>query len=275
MSRLYALIALLVAIGAPARAQVVMETGVDRLELRGAGNIMAALEELAETFMTEHPKETIILGKASAERGLKALISGVTEMAMAVDEMPDDMTRLAVTHNVKLIKTCIFVDGVVPVVAESNPVTNLTLKQLRDIFRGEIKNWKEVGGADAKIDVISHDRASGAYEIFKAKVLGDDAVVTPEATIPPGDLAAAMTPNSISYTGMNAVGKLREVTVNGVAGSIKTVKSGEYPIIRASCLYQRSPGSALGNSFIDFIFTPAGQAALVAHHTVPTPRVNQ
>jgi phosphate transport system substrate-binding protein len=266
---------LALALGAPGRssADVTVPASTDRLELRGAGNMMAVLQLLAESYMTQHPKTMIILGGGSAERGLRALVIGVTDMAMAVDEVPADIQRLAGASDVKLVQTCIFRDGVVPVVTADNPVTNVTLKQLRDIFRGEIKNWKDVGGHDAPIEVVSHDRGSGAYEIFKAKVLGDDAVVTPDATTATHNLAGSMSANTISYIGMNAVGKLRPLTVNGVAASIKTVRSGEYPIIRQSCLYQREPGSALAKSFIDFVYSPVGQAALLAHHTVPSPRV--
>lgn len=266
-------LALALSTSAPGSAEVTVPASTDRLELRGAGNMRAVLQPLAESYMTQHPKTMIILGGGSAERGLRALLTGVADMAMGVDELPDEIERLAGAGNVKLVQTCIFRDGVVPVVTADNPVTNVTLKQLRDIFRGEIKNWKEVGGHDAPIEVVSHDRSSGAYEIFKAKVLGDDAVVTPEATIATRNFAGTMTATMIGYMGMNAVGKLRPLTVNGFAASIKTVRSGEYPIIRQSCLYQREPVTPLGNSFIDFIFSPIGQAALLARRTVPSPRV--
>jgi phosphate transport system substrate-binding protein len=245
----------------------------NRLELRGSGNVMAALEDLAEKYMTEHAGTTIILERVSAERGLKALINGVAEMAMAVDEIPDDMQRLADEHHVKLEKTCIFIDGVVPVVAETNPVTNITLDDLRDVFSGKIKNWKELGGPDGAIEVVSHDRSSGAYEIFKGKVLGDEAVVTPAAKIAGNEMPRDIGPLSIGYAGMNSVQKpLKALTVNGFAASPKSIAAGDYLIVRQSCLYQRAPGSDLGNAFIEYVFTPTGQEALVSHNTVPSKR---
>jgi phosphate transport system substrate-binding protein len=262
-------LAMLLIFAAQARADAPAPTPGQSLDLRGAGTMLAALQELAESYMATHPKATIVIDKVSAERGLKALIVGTADMALAVDDVPPELARMAGTRDVKLEKTCIFVDGVVPVVAPENPTTNLTIKQLRGIFDGTIKSWKELGGPDTKIDVVSHDRTNGAYEIFKVKVLGDDAVVTPDATIVTSDYASAITGNAIGYIGMSAVGKLKPLAVNGVTATEKTVHSGEYPIIRQACLYQRTPGTVLGIDFIAHVQSPEGRAILTAHHGVP------
>ena len=125
---------------------------------------------------------------------------------MATDIVPEELEKLARTRGVKFDWFDVCRDALVPILNPANPVSALTLKQLSDIYRGAILNWKDVGGSDASIHVLSHEGTSGTYETFKQAVLGDSAVITPSARMlsHQGVLdLVAKDPDAIGYIGMH------------------------------------------------------------------------
>jgi phosphate transport system substrate-binding protein len=235
--------------------------------------MVPVMETLAESYMQAHPDEKVLVAGHFADRGVKALIVGVADMAMGVDELPEDTRALAAARGVSLARTCLFRDAIVPVVSADNPVTNLSLAQLRDVFHGTIKNWKELGGSDTPITIVTQEVTSGAYEVWKRVLLGADSVISRDAIVAPeAEYTDRITSGAIGFLGMNWVTNVRALTVDGVAATADTVRSGAYPIVRTSCVYQRAGGTPVGNAFLDHVFSAEGQAAIAAKQLVPIPR---
>ena len=145
-----------------------------------------------------------------------------------------------------------------------NPVKNLTTLQLKGIYDGSIKNWKQVGGKDSAIVVISRDTSSGTYEVWHEKVMSKTDVGK-EALLQASNGAILSTvgenPKAIGYIGIGYLNdKIKVLTVNGVEGIIENGKSGKYPIFRKLYMYANEDKySNEAKSFVDFILSEEGQ----------------
>jgi phosphate transport system substrate-binding protein len=265
-----------IALGFPAGvpADVARPSAADhRLEIRGADAMVPVMRRLAEVYMQAHPDAKVLVAGHYADRGTKALIVGVADMAMGVDDLQEDTRLLAELRGVKLVRTCVFRDAIVPVVAVDNPLRDISVDQLRGVFRGAITSWQALGGSDVPITVVTQEVTSGAYQTWKSQLLADDTVVSRDAVVAREDeYEDRITATAIGFLGMNWVGKLRAPSVNGVAATADTVRSGAYPIVRTSCVYQRDGGTPLGNAFLDYVFSPDGQRAIAAMQLVPIAR---
>lgn len=248
------------------RADVHAQGSAHSVELRGSTAVYPLAQRVAEAYMREHPDASVVVTEENSYRGLKAMIVGTAEIAMATDVVPDDLDRLARDRGVKFARVDIYRDALVPVIHPANPVSAIALGQLRDVFRGAIVNWKDVGGNDAGIHVVSHEGPSGTYEIFRRTVLGEGAVVTPSARmLPHRELVDAVgkDPTAIGYVGMHEAHGLKVLTVDGVAADAASITSGRYPVHRQLSLYAREPLSGEAKSVIDFFLDPAKGQAMV------------
>jgi phosphate transport system substrate-binding protein len=259
-------------VGSDGRAQVRAQQAPESLEIRGSGSVLPLAQHVAEAYMQEHPDSIVVVSSGGNRRGLKSLILGTCEMAMAGTEVPEDIEKLAAQNNVELVSTDIYQDAVVVVVHPDNPIRDVSMKQLRDVFRGAITNWSELGGRDAPIFAVTHDGSTSTFEVFKRAVLGEDAVITPKAVLPTQDdtFEQAITETAIGYTGLHSARKLKVLSVDGVAPSMASIASAAYPIRRTLRLYQRKPESAIGKAVLDDFLSPnKGQAFVRAMGDVP------
>jgi phosphate transport system substrate-binding protein len=269
--RLVPLLALPLLATADGKADVRAQGNDTSLEIRGSGSVLPLAQRVAEAYMADHPDATIVVSSGGDRHGLKSLILGTCEMAMAGSELPEDLAKLASDTKVELEAADIYKDAVVVVVHANNPIRDISMRQLRDVFRGAITNWRDLGGKDAPIIVTTHDPASSTFEIFKKSVLGDGAVITPTATLTHhDDFETAITENAIGYTGLHDAGSLGVLTIDGVPANVSTIASGRYPIRRTLRMYQRKPESGIGRAMLDALLAPnRGQAMVRAMGDVP------
>lgn len=252
---------------ADAQAHAVTES----IQLRGSGAVVPLAQRVAETYMTDHPNTIVAVSSGGNRRGMKSLIMGTCDMAMAATDIPPDLERLAAEKRVELVGTEIFHDAVVVVVHPNNPVGDLTLRQLHEVFRGAITNWHELGGRDAPIVVVNRDPDSGTFDIFKKAVLGNDAVITPKALVAPDDeFIEHVTDDAIGYTDEHEMKELKILTISGIRANTRTIASGQYPIRRTLRLYQRKPVTALGKALLGYFLAPdKGQSFVRTFGDVP------
>jgi phosphate transport system substrate-binding protein len=153
------------------------------------------------------------------------------------------------------IQQIVALDGLSMIVNPQNPVKNLTMEQVLQIYTGEIKNWKELGGPDQAIVVISRETNSGTYETFETKVLGGKKM-TPKTEYANSNGAirtrVMSTPAAIGYVGIAFTEGVKPLTVNDVACTEETVLAGKYPIARPLYMYTNGRPSA-GTPLCDFI----------------------
>jgi phosphate transport system substrate-binding protein len=144
-----------------------------------------------------------------------------------------------------------------------NKIANLTLDQIRAIYTAEIKNWKDLGGANKSIVLVSRDVSSGTFEVFKEIVLKGDAVHESAMKLASNQAVATTisnTADAIGYVGLGYVSsKVKSVKVDGVEASVATAQSKKYPITRGLHMYSNGTPTGTAKAYIDFIMSAEGQ----------------
>jgi phosphate transport system substrate-binding protein len=231
--------------------------------VKGSDTMVILAQRWAEEFMKKNASNKVQVTGGGSGTGIAALINGTTEIATASRPMKDDeREKLRTRFNTPGTEISVAKDGVTFYVNESNPVTSLTMEQLKGIYLGDITNWKQVGGPDAKIVVYSRENSSGTYVFVKDHLLGGEDYVASAQTLPGTAAvvnAVAKEKNGIGYGGA-AYGKgIKELSVNGVGPTAENVKSGKYPLARDLYFYVRNKPTGEVKGFIDFCLSPEGQ----------------
>jgi phosphate transport system substrate-binding protein len=241
--------------------------------IKGSTTVLPIAQGTLEAFMKKHPEVQISLSGGGSGEGIKALIDKTTDIATSSREIKKEEVELAKTKNINPVANVVANDAIVPVVHPKNKVKNLSIDQLSQIYQGKITNWKEVGGEDLKIVVISRDSSSGTFESWDHFVM-KKAKVAPQAQMlaSNGAIVTAIAKNryAIGYLGIGYVNKsLKPLQVNGITASIATALSKEYPMSRE--LYMYTDGDATGNvaKYIAFVKSAEGQKIVVKEGFVP------
>jgi len=242
--------------------------------IKGSTTVLPIAQKVSETYMKENPDVKITIEGGGSGNGIKAIIDGSTNIANSSRFIKDKEVKMAVEKGAYPVPFAIAYDCIVPVVHPTNSVVNITLQQLKDIYEGKIKNWKDIGGPDRPVVVISRDTSSGTYEVWEEKVLSGGRVF-PGALLQASNgavaQAVAKNPNAIGYIGLGYINKeVKDLMVNKVKGSAKTTLDGSYPISRP--LYMFTPGWPKGDTLrlINYIMHPEkGQKQLSEIGFVP------
>jgi phosphate transport system substrate-binding protein len=142
-------------------------------------------------------------------------------------------------------------------------IADITTEQLRDIYNGKIKSWKELGGPDRPISVVSRDTSSGTYEVWEEKILKGDKVI-PDALLVASNGQAVQTVAqnhyAIGYIGIGYVDKsVKVLKVNDKVASTKSIRDGSWPIARPLIMYTNGTPKGKIAKFIDFMLSKEGQ----------------
>lgn len=245
----------------------------EELVINGSTTVLPIAQKAAEVYMKEHPDVNISVSGTGSGDGIKALIDGTTDIANSSRFIKDSEIEQAIDNGAFPVPHRIALDSIVPVVHPRNPVKNLTMKQLKGIYMGQITNWKEVGGEDKGIVVISRDTSSGTYEIWHKLVLEKERV-TPKASLlaSNGAIVTAVANNSyaIGYIGFGYVNsEVKMVSVGGIVPSANTTRSGKYPIARDLFMFTDGWPKGIVLDFINFLVSPAGQKVVEEVKYVP------
>jgi len=228
--------------------------------ITGSTTVLPVAQKVAEAYMSQNPDVKISISGGGSGEGIKALIDGTTNIADSSRFIKDSEIKQAVDKGRYPVPFAVAYDCIIPVVHTSNTVMNLTIQQLKGIYKGEIKNWKEVGGQDKPIVVISRDTSSGTYEVWEDKVMNKERVspaVLLQASNGAVVQAVSSNQNAIGYIGIGYVNSsVKTVMVNRVKGSEETALNGSFPITRA--LYMFTSGWPTGDTlnFINFVVHP-------------------
>ena len=139
--------------------------------IKGSDTVLPIAQQTAEQFMKQHPDGRVTVTGGGTGVGISALMDNTTDIAMASRPIKFIEKMKIKEAGEEVEEVIVAYDALAVVVHPSNPVKQLTRKQLEDIFRGKITNWKQVGGEDQKIVVYSRETSSGTYEFFKESVL--------------------------------------------------------------------------------------------------------
>jgi len=241
--------------------------------IKGSTTVLPVAQAALEAYMKTHPGINISLSGGGSGDGIKALVDKSTDIANSSREIKDKEITLAKEKGVSPVAHTIAIDALTPIVHPKNKVNGLTIDQLSQIYQGKITNWKEVGGDNLQIIVVSRDSSSGTFESWGHLVL-NNAKVTPKAQLQAssGAVVQAVSKNryAIGYVGIGYIDKaVKGLTVNGIPASAKTALSKEYPIARPLYMYTNGQPEGVVADFIKFVLSPAGQKLVVKEGFIP------
>lgn len=235
----------------------------EKVRLAGSTTVLPIAQFTAEEFMNFNPDVTLSIQGGGSGVGIASLSEGTCDIANASRSMKDSEIKSAVSHGINPTAHVIAMDGISMVVHPSNPIRNLTKDQIRKIYTGKITNWKQIGGADRKIVVLSRDTASGTYEAFSKLALNDEKVrkdALLNASNKAIETAVETTHGAIGYIGFGYITpRIKLITVDGITCSKTTILSKEYPYSRPLFMYTNGKPKGWVKKYIDFVLSKEGQ----------------
>jgi len=247
----------------------------EKIVVDGSTTVGPIAKAFAEYYMAKHKNVNITVSESGSGNGAKSLINKTCDIADMSRFMKEKEFKAAAEKGIMPVAHVIALDGLPVLVHPSNPVKGLTVEQIRNIYLGKIKNWKEVGGPNLKIVKISRDTNSGTYETFEKLVMKKQKLAKDVEYV--GSNGAARqrvqkTKGAISYAGLGFVDKtVKALEINGIYPSRETVTSGVYPIARP--LFMFTDGyPKLGTELYKFItiyLTDEGQEIVESIGFVP------
>jgi phosphate transport system substrate-binding protein len=233
------------------------------LRIDGSTTVLPIAQRAAEVFMKKNPDVKVFVSGSGSGTGIKALLDGTTDIADSSREAKEKEIADGKAKGVTLTAHKVALDGIIPIVHPSMKIENMTPEQLKNIYNGNIKTWKELGGPDRPISVVSRDTSSGTYEVWEEKILKGDKV-RPDALLVASNGQAVQTvagnKYAIGYIGIGYVDKsIKALKVNGSTASAKTVRDNSWPIARPLFMYTNGKPAGTIAKFIDFMLSKNGQ----------------
>jgi phosphate transport system substrate-binding protein len=234
------------------------------VRISGSTSMMPALQELAAVYQQRQPNTRIELLGNGSEAGLAELKAGTVDIA-AISWKPEGAEAPQGLAAAPFAR-----DGIAIIVHPANRVAGLTLAQVRSIYRGELLDWKTVGGRPEEPTVISREDGSGTRAAFEAMVMNGEQA-TLNALIMPSSQAVvnevARRPGAIGYASTAVLtDTVRAVPIEDLLPTPANVRSGAYHLTRYLYLYVHIPLEADVQRFLDFIVSPAGQRIIGRYH---------
>lgn len=247
-------------------------TTVGKITVKGSDTMVILSQKWAEIYMKKNPGTTIQVTGGGSGVGLAALINGSTDIANASRPIKSsEVEKLKARYGTLGVEIPCAKDGLSVYLNKANGVSELTLKQIGDIFSGKITNWKQVGGVDAKIQLYGRESSSGTFEFFKEHVVKTD--FAPSCQTLPGTAAiinaVKKDKNGIGYGGAAYAEGVKDCKVKkddkspGILPTAETIKNKTYPISRYLYMYLKSKPKGETKAFIDWILSPEGQKVIV------------
>jgi len=240
------------------------------ISVSGSTTVQPLAEKLAEAFMTENTGIRIDVQGGGSSVGVKAAGQGTSDIGMASREIKESELAEFPKLNVVVIAR----DGIAIVANADVTVSDLTVEQVRDIFSGKITNWKDLGGEDQNIIVVSREEGSGTRGAFEELVMGKDALITASAILQPSNgsirTTVSTTPYSIGYMSFGYLDDtIKAISIGGIAPTEPNAADGSYPIVRPLNMLTNGEPTGAVKAFLDFILSDAGQKLVIEDGYIP------
>jgi phosphate transport system substrate-binding protein len=230
----------------------------------GSTSVQPFAEKLAEVFMNLHPEVRIDVQGGGSSAGIFAARQGAADLGASSRELAGDEKDL--------VEIPIAYDGIAVIVHPTNPLENLGLETLREIFQGKIRDWGELGLKAHAIHLITREEGSGTRNAFEEMVMGKSEI-TPAALVQDSNGAVreivANDPHALGYISVGLVDhRVKAVKIEGVPPTRDNIRSHTYKLVRRFILVSRLPPRGCAKEFVDFILSAKGQSLLEAEGLV-------
>jgi phosphate transport system substrate-binding protein len=242
-----------------------------KITIKGSDTMVILTKQWAEVYNQKHPETSIQVSGGGSGFGISELINGSADIANS--SRPIDLSELEKIKE-KYHKNGVEIpcakDGLSVFLNKGNPVSELSIQQLSDIFSGKTTNWKQVGGEDAKIKLYGREANSGSFEFFKEHVVKQDFSVNCKALRGTASVVNAIKNDKygIGYGGAAYVDGVKDCKVRkdekskGVLPTATTIKNKTYPISRYLYMYLKTKPTGETKAFLDWVLSSEGQALI-------------
>ena len=238
------------------------------LTIKGSDTMVILGQRLAEEYMKKNPGAVVQVNGGGSGTGIAALINGTVDLAQSSRPMKDDeKAKTKASRGADVVEQAVALDALAVFVHQSNPVRQLTVAQVKDIFQGKVRNWSQVGGPNAPIVLYGRESSSGTYDYFREHVLSKEdfapAVQTLQGTAAIIN-AVGRDKNGIGYGGIAYAKDVRPIAIaaaggSAVAPSEETVANGTYPLARKLFFYYPQTAPERVTKFVQWSLTPEAQ----------------
>ena len=238
------------------------------VSLDGSTSMEKVIGSLGESFTNSNPGTSYTYNPTGSGSGIKAVSEGTCDIGLSSRNLKDDEKASGLTG------TVLALDGIAVIVNPNNPVSDLSVEQIASIYKGEITNWKDVGGNDAEIVLIGREAGSGTRDGFESITGTNDACKYRQELTSTGDVITTVSqnPDAIGYASLASLkDNVKALTVGGIAPTEETVKDGSYVIQRPFVLVTKDGVelSETAKKFFDYATSSQAAEVITAAGAVP------
>lgn len=228
------------------------------ITVAGSTSVEPFAELLAEEYMIRNPHSHIYVQGGGSTAGIEAVRSHAANIGMS--------SRSLMGTEKSLYAVTIAKDAIAIIIHPENPVEDLSLIKVREVFSGRIRNWKEIGGQDHPIILVTREEGSGTREAFQKLVMGEEEISL-EALVQDSNGAIRQVvsgdPNAIGYISLGLVNeKVKALRISGVEPNVKNIESGRYHLVRPFLFVFNVEPTGETKAFLDFVISPEAQELL-------------
>ena len=241
----------------------------ETISISGSTSVGPLMGKLAESYESKNSNISIEINEVGSSAGIKDAINGVSDIGMSSRELKSEEASL-------LKATTIAYDGIAIITNKNNPIKNITIDQIKDIYTGKITNWNQIeDGEDAPIVVVSREEGSGTRDAFQEIVGYKSEELISSAMIANATGAVKQTvignKNAVGFVSFEYLDdEVNVVKVENVEPKAELVQSGEYKISRPFLVVNKEGSlSEEGQKFIDFILSEEGQTMVKNNKAIP------
>jgi phosphate transport system substrate-binding protein len=235
------------------------------LTLAGSTSIQPFADKWAEVFMQSHPDYGVNVQGGGSSAGIQACKSGACQIGMSSRELKGDEKDL--------VEIVVARDGLAIIVHPSNPVRGVKVAEVKQIFAGDLRNWKYLGGADKAITVVTREEGSGTRGAFQELVMGKTRIfrgaITEDSNGTVREIVAH-DPHAIGFISLGLVNEqVRALDLDGAAASEAHIRDGSYKLVRPFLFVSQGEPTGHARAFIDFVLSDEGQALVKKEGLLP------
>jgi len=235
------------------------------MTLAGSTSIQPFADKWAEVFMETHPDYGVNVQGGGSSAGIQACKSGACQIGMASRELKADEKDL--------VEIVVARDGLALIVHPSNPVRGAKVEEIKQIFAGDLKNWRALGGPDRSITVVTREEGSGTRGAFQELVMGKTRIfkgaITEDSNGTVREIVAH-DPYSIGFISLGLVNEqVRALELDGAVPNEANIRSGRYTLVRPFLFVSRGEPEGLAKEFVDFVLSEEGQALIKKEGLLP------
>jgi phosphate transport system substrate-binding protein len=251
------------------------------LKVTGSTTVGPLITKAAEVFEQGDTGMKITISEGGSGVGIANLLDQTTDLAMSSRAMKESEKERLRAKNLVFTETIAAYDALAIVVHPSNPIALLSKTQLNAIFKGDVRNFKEVGGPDLAIVPVTRESSSGTFEFFKAAILESSEVAAnalSQSSNGGVEQTVSQTPGAIGYLGFGFLSdRVRAVDISWKEGQVsvpnmENAQAGLYPLTRPLYLYHTERASEKVKPFLDFLNTEEGARCALDAGFVPVKR---